>query len=806
MIEEIEYKMHVSEIISNEEYLTLSDEAYRYSVKINYPHGIARTSFLKGLAFGYLGEQDSSRFYLLQSLRLVEEDDTLISRVKLHLGIMEFGNGNYRRSVQYLDEAMETAASNNDVTVQVDIYNRYAELYKVTGRYSEEEQSYYRILELQDANGINPAKTLISLSIYYIKHGEYREGIRYSLKADSALATFQNVNILEYHDREFMQAKMKGNVARAYRLWGYYDSALIWHRRAITGMQTASIESNVDIPNQWEGIGYVYTQKGIYDSAKLYLEKSARAREEFRDFLGAGESFDGLGYLCWLIGDEEGAVNDYLRAVELKSRQPQEALYRKITQKETQSVTYLLLGQAYASWGMNVSAVENLNKSLALCREIGYNKGEAEALTVLGRLRSSGHRFDAEKDINDALRIFTEIDYKPGQAEAIISMGGLFYAAGEFDKAIAYFTRAEHILQQTQNPIMLTDVWTDIGLTLAEMGENSASENYLQKALNQAKKFNLFRRSMKINKALADVCSKSGKAALALDYYSDFLVKRDSINRQRTYFLLAELQSRHEADLKERQLELLGKENQVKELDLARSNGMMMGIFGLIFLLIFLSFTIYRTLRLKESQREALLQQKLFRARMSTGFINHSLGNVKKLVMESKSVQASDYITYFSRMMQHLLEGSRQELVVFSKGLSMLKSYFELAKLGQDGWFDYEIEIDPQIDQDETMVPSFLEDVITPAYRAETGQRFVKIVFTGKKKKIGICVESRGIVASMPGLSDQELESLMMIRSRLAEMGKKFRITLDFSIRDLKDHEGNPEGKRLDFEVPALYD
>jgi tetratricopeptide (TPR) repeat protein len=807
MIESIGYQWGNLRTLEKVPFVDATRLAYQYSKKIQYKKGRAKSAKLLIHAFTEINERDSVRYYLAESLKLYIElkDSINIASLYYLYSSSERGDGNYSRALNYADKIKEIAAVMNSASLMIGAYGSYCSIYKLTGEFSKEEESYQKMLELYIETHQNPSRILIDLARYHISHGNYKEGISYSKMADAEIGKLEDISILEYHDKAFMQAKMKGNVARAYRLWGYFDSALVWHRRAIAGMESASFHSNVDIPNQWEGIGAVFTQQGMYDSARYYLEKSANSREEVSDFLGAGESFDGLGYMCWLLGDQEGAVNYYRKAIEMKSKVGLiKATWRMTTFKESQSVTYLRLGQAYASWGMTESALREFDKSLVLCREIGYRRGEAEVLIEFGKQRKNN--LQAEKDLKDALRIFTEIDYKPGQADAISSIGDLFYSKGEYEKSLEYYKQSESILLNTENPILLADAWMKIGLVLSGLKRYDQAAKYLVSALDQAKKYNLFQQIMKSEKALSDLYRLTGKDALAMVNFQSYLVIRDSVNRQKTYYLLADLQSNYKAEMNQRQIELLEKEERVKTLTLSRSNALLTGTFGLILLLVLLSVSILRTLKLKEAQREALLQQRLFRSRLSPGFIDYSLGNVKRLVRESNITGASDYITYFSRMMQQMLEGSRRELIVFSKGLSMLKSFFELNKLSQEGSFDYEINVDPQIDQEETTVPSFLEEVITPGYKAETGQRFVRVIFTGKERKIGISVESRGSVSSLPGLSDQDLKSLMIIRNRLSEMEKKYKVSLDYIISDLYDHDGNLEGKKLEFDVPALFD
>jgi tetratricopeptide (TPR) repeat protein len=807
MIESIYYQWKKSKNLYREPFVDASREAYQFSRNILYNEGMAESGTLLIQAFSDIHQRDSVQYYLAETLRLftaLNDSANIAGIYRLYAG-SEKGDGNYEQALSYIEKALDIGKALKNINIQISVLEYSADIYKEMGNFSKEEEIYLKLIELNTRNQYNSSRVLISLARYYINLGNYAKGIRYSLMADSAIGELEDAFALEYPDKTLMQAKMKGNVARAYRLWGYYDSALVWHRRAIAGMESASHMSNVDIPNQWEGMGAVYTQKGMYDSARFYLDKSAYSREEARDFLGAGESYDGLGYMCWLIGDEEGAVNYYMKAIRLKSDIPApQASYRRATLMESQSVTYLRLGQAYASRGMTESALRGFDKSLGLCREIGYRRGEAEVLIEIGKLRNNN--LQAEKDLKDALRIFTEIDYKPGQADAISSLGDLYCLQADFEQSLEYYKQSERILLNTENPIMLADVWMKIGLALSDSKRYDKAEKYMVMALNQAKKFNLFQQIMNAEKVLSDLYRHTDKKALALDNFLGYLDMRDSVNRQKTYYLLADLQSRNKSDINQRQIELLRKEDEVKDLKISRSNAYLTGAFGLFMLLILLSASILRTLRLKDAQNEALRQQKLFRSRMNPDYINYSLGNVRKLVDESKITEASDYITSFSRMMQSMLEGSRQELIVFSKGITMLKSYFELIKLSQEGSFDYEINIDPGIDVDEIMVPSFLEEVIAPGFKAESGHRFIKLMFIGSDKKINISVESRGYIANSAGLSDQDLNSLKMIRARLSGMEKRYHVRLGFEIVDLYNEEGQLDGKRLDFEVPAVYD
>jgi tetratricopeptide (TPR) repeat protein len=778
MIKSIDYQWEISRTIGFVDFVNGSRSIYQYSKSISYKWGMAEAAKFLAHGFGNLKEPDSSRYYLSESLRLyIEINDSInIGRMYGLYASTERVDGNYKQALNYAEKLIEIAIAMNSTELQFGVYNIYSEIYKETGEFSKEEAAIKKMLDLQVSNHINPAREYIDLARYHINHGNYKEGIRYSMMADSAIGQLVDVNILEYHDRAFMQAKMKGMVARAYRLWGYYDSALVWYRRSISGIEATKDYSKVDIPNQWEGIGAVYTQWGMYDSARYYLEKSASARKVAGDSLGVGESFDGLGYMYWIIGDQENAVNYYQKAVEIKSRAVFKAVWRITSLKESKSVSYLRLGQAYASWNMPESALREFEKSIELCREIGYSKGEAEVLTELGKLNDAqGKQELSVQNFSQALQIFLDIEFKPGQANVLTSYGDLYYSKGDYSKALDYYQQAEHLLEESGNLIDLADVLHHIGLVFAKTGRYQEAITLLNRSIEQAAKIKLFRTVMDGNKAIADVLEASGKNKEALRHYEIYVAMKDSINRQNTYYQLADLESKYQAELDQKQVVLLSEEARLKELSLNWSKAILLGTVGLILILILLSVLLLRVNRLKSARSLAMIQQRLFRSRMNPEFIFQSLDNIRYFVEKSENTKAVDYLSGFSRLMQNILEGSRKEFVLLDKAVAMVKNYMELQGLKSNGSVEYHVELDDSLDPDETMIPPMmiqplLEEIIVPQFAEANVKRHLKIRFRNNGPTILIIVETDWVNADSYVLQSKEPASFHLIRDRLKIM------------------------------------
>ena len=811
MIESIDYQWEILKVLDGEPFVEASRQAYQYSKKIQYKKGLAESVKLFVHGFGQLGQEDSARYYLAESLQLfIELKDSLnIARVYSMYAGLEKGEGNFELALNYTDKIMEIAIAMNSAELQFGAYYLYSEIYKTTGEFLKEGTAIKKMLEMQLSNQINPARECIDLARYYINHGNYKEGIRYSLMADSAIGKLDNVNILEYHDRVFMQAKMKGMVARGFRLWGYYDSALVWYRRAIIGMEATADYSKVDIPNQWEGIGAVYTQWGMYDSARYYLEKSASARKVAGDSLGVGESFDGLGYMYWIIGDQENAVNYYQKAVEIKSRAVFKAMWRITSLKESKSVSYFRLGQAYASWNMPESALREFEKSIELCREIGYSKGEAEVLTELGKLNDvQGKQELSVQNFSQALQIFLDIEFKPGQANVLTSYGDLYYSKGDYSKALDYYQQAEHLLEESGNLIDLADVLHHIGLVFAKTGRYQEAITLLNRSIEQAAKIKLFRTVMDGNKAIADVLEASGKNKEALRHYEIYVAMKDSTNRQNTYYQLADLESKYQAELDQKQVVLLSEEARLKELSLNWSKAILLGAVGLILILILLSVLLLRVNRLKSARSLAMIQQRLFRSRMNPEFIFQSLDNIQYFVEKSENTKAVDYLSGFSRLMQNILEGSRKEFVLLDKAVTMVKNYMDLQGLKSNGSVEYHVELDDSLDPDETRIPPMmiqplLEEINVPQFAEANVKRHLKIRFRNNGPTILIIVETDWVNADSYVLQSKEPASFHLIRDRLKIMEKKFHRKFLFRSSDILNLDGKILGIKVELEVPV---
>ncbi|HYG40110.1 MAG TPA: histidine kinase, partial [Cytophagales bacterium] len=153
---------------------------------------------------------------------------------------------------------------------------------------------------------------------------------------------------------------------------------------------------------------------------------------------------------------------------------------------------------------------------------------------------------------------------------------------------------------------------------------------------------------------------------------------------------------------------------------------------------------------LKNSQRNLELEQKLLRSQMNPHFIFNSLTSIQNYIYKEKPELAASYLGKFAKLMRLILENSRQEYIPFSKEIETLQLYLELQKVRFADKFDFQIVIDPLIDQDEVSIPPmfaqpFIENSLEHGivHKSEQGQ--IKISFSLQDDYILFEVEDNGI-------------------------------------------------------------
>ena len=176
-------------------------------------------------------------------------------------------------------------------------------------------------------------------------------------------------------------------------------------------------------------------------------------------------------------------------------------------------------------------------------------------------------------------------------------------------------------------------------------------------------------------------------------------------------------------------------------------------IYSLIFGMLLLGLTTYFFYRSNRQQKLAnnLLALKSLRSQMNPHFIFNALNSVNNYIAKSDERSANRYLSDFSTLMRAVLENSEEDFIPLSKELELLELYTKLEHSRFSDKFDYEINIEEQIDIAAFEIPPmllqpYIENAIWHGLRYKDEKGFLKIDLKKKDENtIEIIITDNGI-------------------------------------------------------------
>ncbi len=302
----------------------------------------------------------------------------------------------------------------------------------------------------------------------------------------------------------------------------------------------------------------------------------------------------------------------------------------------------------------------------------------------------------------------------------------------------------------------------------------------------------------------------------ALKYHIAYSNANDTLNKLKRNRETIELQTKYESERKDQQIENLSKENEIKNLRIFQSRIILFSLVGLVILIIILTFVLARQYKLREQQKNLLLQQKLFRSQMNPHFLFNSLSSIHDLIIYEKTDKAGKFLIKFSKLVRNILDSSVDEYVLLEDEISTIENYLELQKVRFSDKFDYSIEIDEAIDPEIMKIPPmlaqpFIENSIEHGFKHQKGKGNLHIRFVLNDEQIKLEIEDDGIGRGkaqnilLKQNKDHKSMATTITLARIKLLNKKNKKKITLDIQDLKDDNDEPIGTKVTFEIPTVY-
>ncbi len=225
------------------------------------------------------------------------------------------------------------------------------------------------------------------------------------------------------------------------------------------------------------------------------------------------------------------------------------------------------------------------------------------------------------------------------------------------------------------------------------------------------------------------------------------------------------------------------------------------------------NWRVRRIRRKAELERKVLVsEQTALRAQMNPHFIFNALNSVQSFFLNQELKEGNNFLTKFSQLIRRILENSDQIYLSLEEELEMIRPYMEFESLRSGGKFDFEVEIDPELDPYNTLIPCMLiqpllENAIWHGIRHLDERGRITLTFLRKSGGITIQVADNGVgreKASQLESSERKAHRSMglnLVRDRMEVINALENDKLALYISDLINPDGQKAGTMVEIQI-----
>ncbi len=425
-----------------------------------------------------------------------------------------------------------------------------------------------------------------------------------------------------------------------------------------------------------------------------------------------------------------------------------------------------------------------------------------------------------------------------------INIGETYLLKKDFEKALAYLFEAFTYFQNGNRKDQMK-VLTLICKAYEEQEKFAISFHYANQLLDMARRSGARPYIRDAYNSIWKKYDQQGKTDSAYKYHLLYVSMKDTLAKDEQLRNIAIAEMEMEEGQQQDRIALLGMENKIKEGHLKKEVLLKRILAGGILVLLILSGIIFRNITLKrknEANRRSLAENELqlqkleskktkselqqqaieleiraLRTQMNPHFIFNSLNSINRFILQSNKIQASQYLTKFSKLIRLILQNSQAALIPLESEIESLQLYLELEALRFDHHFEFTISVENDLDIAALKLPPLIiqpyaENAIWHGLMHKEEKGKLEIKFYQHGDFLCCCITDDGIgrnkAAELKSKSGSTHKSMGMriTADRIAMLKQEKQLENYIKITDLVLDDGSPGGTEVVLTIPAQYD
>ncbi|NPD44048.1 tetratricopeptide repeat protein [Lentimicrobium sp. S6] len=521
------------------------------------------------------------------------------------------------------------------------------------------------------------------------------------------------------------------------------------------------------------------------------------------------------------IGDHQNSIKCYLEAIRIAD---------SIDFKYGLTLIKSNLANLYFEWDKFDEAISIYKESLDFLKSKGILRNLATNYVNIGISYNSIHQLDSSiKYLKMAKEACIQTDDQGLLSTVYHNLGRISFSKDQYQESISFYDQALISNQRDNNINTKANIYHDKSLSLAKLKQFAKALVLIDSASIIYNKIENSQQVVDVELSKAIILQQKGSFKQANEQLLVFMDLKDSVFSTEKFKQISELETKYNTAEKEAQIQKQNAQLVENELEInqQKNRALTYGILftGAVIVLLIISIFLLRIrqkhqlIKSKLEQNSKELEGRLLRSQMNPHFIFNSLNSIQSYITSNDQYHAEMYLSKFAKLMRSILENSRHAFVSMDQDLANLMIYLELEELRFEGIFTSNIDIEENIDIENTYIPPmliqpYIENAIIHGLVKNTGKKgklLVKFEVINAQS-IKCTIEDNGIGREKAmELKSREMKpykslGMQVTKERMEVISEINHVNFDEKIIDLKGEDGVGQGTRVELIIPFEKD
>lgn len=504
------------------------------------------------------------------------------------------------------------------------------------------------------------------------------------------------------------------------------------------------------------------------------------------------------------------------------SEQQYMALLKKSGLSTTQRIeVYTGLGEVYFMQHSYTKALEQYETALNLSERLADKKiSTGLYLKIATSLEAMGQTSKAEQYL---LKSNINEDSSPQQAIRESKRAADFYSrnknvAKEVEQRQVTLRQLENanvdgvIVEDDETTLTKPKAKLELGNALLKQNKPNEAIPLLEESASEAESALELETQKEAVQRLSEAYVSLGDDNQALANYKKYVSLVDQLYKKKENEIKDIVALNKELSDKQNRITSLEKDREISEskyqlyqtenkLTLGNEKRQQIIIYALGIVLILVLFSLFWMIKSNRQKKLAnkLLALKSLRSQMNPHFIFNALNSVNSFIAKNDERTANRYLTDFSTLMRSVLINSEEDFISLEKELELLALYLKLEHSRFQDKFDFELEVDKQIDLEQFQIPPMLlqpyvENAVWHGLRYKQEKGFLNVKILSKDPNtVQISISDNGIGRKASAAlktehqKKQRSKGMQNINQRIAILNEMYKDRVAVHIEDLND-------------------